>query len=203
MNYIKLFLVSCLVWAGSSASFADNRLYRYIDDNGQTVIRSTISPDKVALGYEVLDDKGRVIEKIDPLEENASEKYKQRQAESRKKQAQEEYDLSLIRRYSFVKDIEVERDRKLDELKVRVSILKGNLNGIRAELESAFGQAAKIERKGKTVDDGLKQRIESLEQKIISTEDVIKKRQEALEALEKEYVLAIERFSEIQALRGR
>ena len=197
--------VLALCWSLQSiaAAPANVRLYRYVDDNGQTVIRSSISPDKVALGYDVLDANGRVLETVPALEENASEKYKQRQKEEEAKKAQKDYDLSLVRRYSFVKDIEVERDRKLNELKVRVSVLKGNLNSIRAELETVYDEAAKNERQGKEINQALKTRIAGLEEKISSTEDVLQKRQEAITDLEAEYEVAIKRFSEIQALRGR
>lgn len=192
-----------LVSAWSFNSYAQNRVYRYIDGNGQTVIRSSISPENVALGYDILDDNGRLIETVAPVEDNASEKYQQRELAKKKQQQQDEYDLSLIRRYSFVTDIEVERDRKLTELKVRMAILKGNLNSVRTELETAYEEAATRERKGNKVDDALQKRINGLEQKISSTEDILQKRQHEMELLQNEYVRTIERFIEIQTLRGR
>ena len=202
MNITKIIVcILALVW--TVTCFAEVRMYRYIDDNGQTVIRSSIAPGKVALGYDILDSKGRIIETVDALEENASELYLENQKKERTRRKQEEYDLSLIRRYSFVKDIEVERDRKINELKIRVSILKGNLNGVRSELESAYDSAAKRERKGQKITSILQGRIDNLEAKITSTEDVLTKRQKAIKTLENNYIHSIKRFSEIQALRRR
>lgn len=176
-----------------------NKLYRYKDEKGQLVIRSTISAERTALGYDILDGKGRLIETVPPLVTSLSDKLEA----DRLKKEQEAFDLSLIRRYSFVKDIEVEKKRKITESSVRLSVLKGNLNGIRSELEAAYSEAAESERKGEELNPDLKKRIGQLENKITITEDQLQQRESEIKLLEEQYDRAIERFKEIDVLRNR
>lgn len=200
MKIMNFLLVSLLIMSWAKDSHAEkNQLYRYVDPNGLVVIRNTLPADRAGMGYDVLDSQGRLVETIPPQEKNLSEKIL---AEQEKKK-REEYDISLIRRYSFVEDIESERKRKVSELSVRVSILKGNLTGIRSELEAAYAEAAGSERKGEELPQPLKKRITQLEEKIKTTEDVLKNREEEITLLDQQYVRAIERFKEIQALKNR
>ena len=111
--------------------------------------------------------------------------------------------MSLLRRYSFISDIEAEKKRKIREMEISVSILKGNLNTVRTELEGEYEKAARLERAGRKPSEDLLSRIATLEKKITTTEDMLNKRRAARDITSLEYQQSIERFKELQVLRGR
>ena len=178
--------------------------YRYVNDEGHSVMHQTIPPQYVENGYDIVNDKGQVIERVPPKVTGAELKAREEAAQRAKEAtAQEEYDLTLLRRYSFVTDLESERDRKIRELSVRVTILKSNLSGVRHELEQEYKKAARYERSGKEAPEMIQEHITQLEAKIANTESNIAQSRFAIEDERDEYNTAIERFKELQVLRGR
>lgn len=187
---------------------ANGKYYRYVETDGTTVIKSTITPERAALGYEVLDASGRLLDRIAPaltgdeLVDYLRQKELQVQEQQLAKQ-REEYDISLLQRYSFVSDIEAEKKRQLAQLNTRSAILRGNLSSFRSELEQTYEQVANYERQNKSVPDNLKIRVGNLEEKISATEEMLALQGKEVESLDREYQKAIERFTQLDELRGR
>jgi hypothetical protein len=185
---------------------ADDVFYRYVDENGSTVINNSIPVDKTGDGYDVISSKGRVIRTVerqltaDELAKRSDEMIAEQKRKDNKLK-QDEFDLELLRKYSFVSDIEAEKERKIREMTVSATILKGNLYGVRSELEIEYDRAAAAEKKGKKVSKSLSERIETLEAKITTTEELLKKREADIEKTRKSYLYSIERFKELLALR--
>lgn len=197
-----LLLSSTVIWA------AAGEYYRYTDLNGNMVIDNDIPPELIKNGYDVIDKHGRMIRSIKPqaTEEQliaVTAERKKQQEEEAKLRAQAIYDLSLLRRYSFVSDIEAEKTRKIKEMEISVSILKGNLIGVRSELALELEKAAQIERAGRKLTETQQERIATLEKKITTTEDMLNKRRAARDITGLEYQRSIERFKELQIMRGR
>ena len=83
-------------------------LYRYTDKNGRVVLdRLGVPPEYVSQGYEVLNDKGRVIRVVPPA---PSLEERQRQAEEKAKASS---DAQLLRIYSEPADVDRALERKL------------------------------------------------------------------------------------------
>lgn len=199
---VILCFLSSVVWA------ANGKFYRYVEADGTTVIKSTITPERAALGYDVLDARGRLLDTIAPAltgDELADYLRQQEQQvqEQQLTEQQEEYDISLLQRYSFVSDIEAEQQRQVAQLNTRSAILRGNLASFRSDLEKTYEQVASYERQSKAVPDNLKKRVSNLEEKISATEDMLKLQAKEVEAVEREYQKAIERFTQLEVLRGR
>lgn len=197
-----LLLSSTVIWA------AAGEYYRYTDVNGNMVIDNDIPPELIKNGYDVIDKHGRMIRSIkaQATEEQliaVTAERKKQQEEEAKLRAQAIYDLSLLRRYSFVSDIEAEKTRKIKEMEISVSILKGNLIGVRSELALELEKAAQIERAGRKLTETQQERIATLEKKITTTEDMLNKRRAARDITGLEYQRSIERFKELQIMRGR
>ncbi len=193
--------LSSVLAAGELGAF-----YRYKDDNGNIVIDRSIPADKVKGGYEVLSESGRVIKVVDremTAEEIAAMTDKQRAEKNaeEKRLKQREYDLQLLRRYSFVGDIEAEKDRKVREMEAQSQIYRANLLGVRNELEMEYEKAAKFEKKGSQVPEHVTKRITSLEEKLSNTEELMQNLLDDMEDTRKEYLLAIERFKELKSIK--
>lgn len=124
--------------------------YRYIDDNGITVIsRQGVPPNYIGNGYDVLNERGRVIRTI-PRAPTAQERQQMQEA---KQQAQ--YDRHLLRLYSTPEDVERARDRKLVEIDGLIALVRGNLHSVTSNKAQLLSKAANMERSGKKVPEDI------------------------------------------------
>lgn len=122
--------------------------YRYVDDRGRTVHGSTVPPQYVKNGYEVLNDRGQVIQVVPrakTAEELAAEEATraQREAEEAVARVREEKDNLLLRLYRSPDEIA----RKRDE---RVTLIDGQLTALAAALAKVEAEAERLQ---KQVDD--------------------------------------------------
>ncbi len=124
--------LTCLALATVLAlpAIASGNFYRYTNDLGNTVVDDNVPPEHVKNGYEVLNDKGVVIEvvprELSPEEQEIADAQERLEQEALAEQQRlKEWDESLLMRYSTIEDIEAAQERALRDLKIRVSILKG------------------------------------------------------------------------------
>ncbi len=182
-----------------------DKLYRYRNAEGNVVVDYQVPAEYVAKGYEVLNEEGVVL-RVVPRELTEEEK---KQANAQKKleeaaRAEEErlrqWDESLMLRYSTVEDIEAARERALDSLRIRMSILKGNRRSLKQKVENYQAQAAEIERAGHEVDEARLQAIADLQSEIAATDRAIQDRQGEIEKVSASYQADIERFQQLKEL---
>jgi hypothetical protein len=184
-------------------------LYRYTNDEGVTVVDYQVPVAYVGKGYEVLNKDGMVVEVV-PRELTAEEKkvrnaqqeleYEARAEERRLR----EWDESLLLRYSTLEDIEAAQDRALRDLRIRLSILKGNKRSLKQQVESYQAQAADLERSGREVDVARIVAIEDIQAEIATTDRSINDRVQEIEEVSAAYQKDIDRFRqllEVVALR--
>jgi hypothetical protein len=175
-------------------------LYRYINDDGITVINSAIPPEFIERGYEVLNSNGTVF-KVVPRSLSPEERASRSTAESQKQLDEEEakrllkWDKSLLLRYSSIEDIEAARDRSLSELRIRISILRSNVRSLKLQIESNQSRAANVERRGGVVPVEMVAAIDVLHSEIKDTERSIEERIQETEVVEQGFQRDIERFA--------
>jgi chromosome segregation ATPase len=178
------------------------KMYRYYDADGKMVVDYRVPDEYLAGGYEVLNDKGMVIEVV-PRELTEEEKAQRDSDEQQRLAAEAEverlrkWDESLLLRYSTIADIEDARERALRELRIRVSILKSNKRSLKQQVENYQAQAADLERRGQEVDLERLQTIESLQQEIAATDRAIADRQREIEQVSDAYQADIDRFGQL------
>jgi len=174
-------------------------MYRYTNDEGVAVVAYQVPPEHVARGYEVLNEKGVTIDVVPrslSQEERASmntEERLAREAEEERERLQE-WDRSLLLRYSAVEDIEAARDRALRDLRIRVSILKGKQRSLRQQVENYQAQAADQERRGQSVDEAHLAAIEGLRREMARAERSLIEREREISDVVASYERDIERF---------
>jgi len=178
-------------------------LYRYVNDQGNTVVDYQVPPEYVKNGYEVLSSKGVVLRvvprQLSEEQQKAADAHRQQEeaAQAEEKRLRE-WDESLLLRYSTVEDIEAARERALRDLRIRVSILKSNKFALRQQVENYQSQAAELERRGQKVDAERLQVIKDLQGEIASTDRAISDRLKEIGAVEAAFAADIERFKQIQ-----
>lgn len=205
---LLLCLVLLLAGEASLVHAQGKEVYRYRNAEGNVVVDHRVPPEYVAGGYEVLNDRGvvvRVVPRTPSEEERADVSAQKRlQAEAREEEARlRKWDESLLLRYSAVADIEAARDRALRDLRVRVSILRGNLGSLRQQIENYQAQAADLERRGSDVDKELLQTIADLQKEVGVTERQIVERQCEVTKAQEQFSADIQRFSILEEVVQR
>jgi len=195
--------VVCLIFLlGHSLDSLARELYRYTNDQGNMVVDYQVPPEYVPKGYEILNEKGMVIEVVPrelSEEERANRDIQVRLAEEAQAEQERlrEWDETLLLRYSTIEDIEAARERALSNLRIRVSILKSNKRSLKTQVENYQAQAADQERRGQPVDVKHVTAIEELQGEIAITESDIVDRQAEIEQVSSEYEADIDRFSRL------
>jgi len=179
-----------------------DELYRYRNDQGNVVVDYQVPAEYVTGGYEVLNEEGMVIRVVprEPTEEEKKAADARRKLEEQANAERErlrKWDESLMLRYSTVADIEAARERALANLRIRLSILKGNRRSLKQKIENYQAEAADLERAGREVDMGRLRAIEKLQSEIASTERAIADRQREIEEIAADYQADIERFEQL------
>ena len=193
-----LLLVSFIV--GAVSAYSQGYLYRYVNDDGVTVVASEIPPEFVDNGYEVLGPTGTVVRTVERAlteEEKAdrnNERYKKKLAEE-EAQRLKEWDESLMIRYSSIEDIEAARDRALSELQIRISILRSNVRSLKAQVQSNQSRAADVERSGGKVPVEIVEIIDALQREIVEAERSITDRLREVEEVRAGFQKDIDRFA--------
>lgn len=193
----------CALLLSLTAVVEAKPLYRYRNAEGNVVVDYRVPAESVGSGYEVLNDKGMVIQVV-PRELTAQER-KEKDAEERRQQAAraeqerlQKWDESLLLQYSTVADIEDAERRALGDLQIRMSILRGNRRAIKQKVENYQAQAADTERAGRSVDVERLRAIESLQNEIAAIERDIAERDKEIEALSDSFKADVERFGMLQ-----
>lgn len=189
------------------ASSGSQKLYRYRNDKGVVVIDDAVPPQFTHNGYEILNSAGQVLEVVPrqlTAEElaNLSDEEKAKRDAKAREEKQQLYDESLLLRYSDVTDIEAARERGLKELQIRLSIVRGNMMQVKANLEREQQKAADIERGGRTVPDAMRANIDALRKQIELSESDIELRKKEVEDLKAEFQKEIDRFRYLTEVKG-
>ena len=207
-NFIKSVTLLTVALLLAPASLAAS-LYRYTNEEGVTVVDYRVPTDYVGKGYEVLNKDGVVVEVV-PRELTKEERkvrnsQQELEAEARAEERRlREWDESLLLRYSTLEDIEAARERALRDLRIRLSILKGNKRSLKQQVEGYQAQAADLERSGREVDVARISVIEDLQAEIATTDRSINDRALQIEEVSAAYQKDIDRFQqllEVVALR--
>jgi hypothetical protein len=147
--------------------------YRYVDGQGRVVLnRQGVPTEYISKGYEVLNDKGRVIRVIPPA---PSLEERKRLAEEK---AKAKSDAQLLRIYSEPEDVDRARDRKLSELDGLISVAQSNLHSLRTQQANLQAQAAEFERAGRPVPEHLLVQIDNIKAEQAGVEKDIQRYQQ-------------------------
>jgi len=151
---VSFFLV-CFLCLSSQSAFA-KKMYRWVNENGETIFSDQVPPEQSQLRRESLNEKGRVVEVTE------KEKSKEQQAIDNRlnalKKAQEKIiaqqaanDKVLLSTFRNVKDMEASLYATLQSLDAQRNMAQGNLKRVEDQLASQQKKAAELERNGKKV----------------------------------------------------
>jgi hypothetical protein len=129
-------------------------LYRYVDSRGVTVLdRQGVPAEYSGKGYEVLNQRGRVIQVVPPAP--SADQAREAQAAAQAAKIQADADAQLLHLYSSLSDVDRARTRKMAELDGLISAAQGNIQGLATQQAALQSQAADQERAGRQVPQSL------------------------------------------------
>lgn len=185
----------------SPPSHAEKLLFRYQDEQGRVVLNDTLPPSAVTRGYEIIKPGGQVVKRVEAaLPPGAAEEAEKARA---RQEQQKKWDESLLLRYSDVNDIREAKKRALSDIQVRISILKGNRNYLKTQVEREVFRAAEAERMGQEVSREQLDAIATLKQQLSDVEDLINVREEEKAKTSADYDRDLDRFAALlNAIEG-
>jgi len=146
-------LIATSAWAAN--------LYRYVNNEGITVLDRTIPPQFVPKGYSILNERGEVL-KVVPRALNEEEKAALR-LEQQRAADQAARDAELRRLYRTPDDVDQAMIAWVNRLYVEISLTNGQLSAKKGELSDLQSTAANVERSGKTVTPELMDQIHEVQ----------------------------------------
>lgn len=170
------------------------KFYRYHDDRGHVVINDRVPPEFVSRGYEVVNSWGQVIERIDPAA-TPEDIYQQKLALE-----QEQYDRTLMRRYSSEADIVSARDRYLRELNIRIDALENGLASAKQQLLDTQQELLNGPEEGHSV-ELLKKNEVLLREEVIETAQLLKERHAEVQESQLRFEKELNRLRQLKAAR--
>lgn len=140
------------------------QFFRYKDENGQIVINSSIPPEFVKNGYEILNEKGVVLKEVAP--QLSEEEIRRRRQEQERIANQEARDAELTKLYRSPIDVDRAMKTWLSRLDMEIRLKENRIAILRTEYNQLQSKAADQERAGKTVDESLLAEMEQIEEEI-------------------------------------
>ena len=186
MNYKKAMAAFILIIPALFIT-AEAKLYKWVDEKGVTHYGETIPPEYAGKDNVLFDDKGRVIKKNTQL--TAAERQAANEAAIQKRKSelsakeQNRKDKMLLNTYSNEKEIDLARDRNLQQVEALTNSIQ--LLQKSAE-ESAKGfqlEAKQFTAAGKPIPASLKKDIADADKKMIKLQQRLAKAQEKREAI--------------------
>lgn len=181
-------------------SFAD--WYKYVNEDGVTVLDSSVPARYVKHGYTILNEEGRVIEVIpraltdEELREREDE-LAERLRLAREKREQIVADQNLLILYSTPEDVERARDTKLASIEGFIDTQKDHLRRLQGQKRDLEARFADVERVGGTIEEQSLDRIRITEGRMAQIDAEIAGKRSEMDVLRTHYATDLKRVREL------
>ena len=203
---LLLILVSAPAWAQSTTQ---STTYRWVDDQGRVHYGDVIPNKDAGLGNVELDKQGRVKKenprsRLTPEERRRMEAEQLRRVEARRaEEAQRRRDRALLTTYVSEAEIDLTRDRALDQEEANLKGLRTRLNAAAEKLAYANGQLATQGKGGQGAPRAFTQMRDEAQAELAKLGDLIGQREKAREEIRQRYEADKLRFRELKAASPR
>ena len=183
------------------AAAAAAKMYKWVDDHGTTHYSETIPPEYANKDHTELSKSGRVIKKEVVLtpeqrrDKEAADTSKRTEEEAA--QEQKRHDNALLNTYSNVEEIDLARDRTLQQVQARINSISSQIRRANDELLALKNEANLTRSSGRTIPLSLKEDLQEAQARL----DNLKQDQEQAKAekvaIEARYVTDKARYKEL------
>jgi hypothetical protein len=150
---ILYYALSFMLLSTFSLSVSAAQLYRYKNEQGLMVLTQTLPAEYATKGYEILNEKGRVIKVIPPaltpeqIAERDAALERARLAEIEKKK-QDKIDEELKLLFSHPNDAVRVLERRIQDFKGLIEVKKAKISSLQVQIAEEEAAAAARQRKG-------------------------------------------------------
>lgn len=190
--------VASAIAAGKKAGeqeIPSGAMYRYRNANGQIVVSSTLPPDAVQRGYEVLDRQGNLIKEVEagPSPEDL-EAMRAQKEKMREQQRQKQEDERLLRLYAGPDDAIRARDRQIEALRLNIGYSRNNIDQVEEKLSEEISAAARFERQGREVPEQIQATIDRYQRQLQELNREVEGYKQDMQEVREEFAPIIKRL---------
>ena len=176
------------------------------NDLGIRECGNVVPPEYSQRRIEVLNDRGLVVEVIEPPKtkeqlEKEREQAQQHKMEEAARKEQERRDAILLNSYTTERDLLIARDTNVKAAQGQLDIAEGNLKLMQNNLADLENRAGNYERSGGKPPKTLVDEIEKTKLQIADKEKVIETRKEEKAAMEQRFNKDLARFRKLKGIK--
>lgn len=191
-------LGAALVLFAAFSTAAEAKLYKWVDDKGETHYGEVIPPEYANKDSVQFNEKGREIKKKEPKESesesgsgNSSSEDKQAATDRKRK------DKALVDTYSNEKEIDLARDRNLQQVEARINSIQLLIKSAQDSLDSYRKEADGLKQGGKKTPESLQSDITEGENRVAKLKEDLAKAREKEASVRANYEADKVRYREL------
>lgn len=179
------------------------KLYSWVDENGKTHFGNTVPPQYAQRGNAELNQRGVVIMKTDaaltPEQRKAKEEeLAQQKEEEKKKLEQKRRDKALLNTYTTDKEIDLVRDRNLQQGELQLQSMDLRAKQVQPRLEQARKRSEAMVAKKKPLPPDLQQEIGETEKEMKRMQEMIQQKRTEMDTIRARFEDDKKRFRELR-----
>ncbi len=184
---------------------AEAATYRWVDSSGRVHYSDTMPPQQAGMGHQELDKQGRVVKEVERTRRTPEE---QRRAEEALKRAEEERqraleerrrDRALMSSFTSESEIDLLRDRALNLERLQIDSLQAQMNNASEKLTYANAEINRRSAGGRRPPRSFLQMRDEAQNELARIGEMLRQRQNNLEAIRARYEADKLRFRELKA----
>ncbi|MES9992308.1 MAG: DUF4124 domain-containing protein [Candidatus Thiodiazotropha sp.] len=181
------------------------KLYKWVDDKGQTHYTQTLPPTDAHRARSHLDERGIVVREVDAAKTEEELRQEAEQERLRKEQQrlveeQQTQDRVLLRTFRSEDDIQMTRDGQLQAVDTSIRLTQSNIKRLKATLEDMESDAAKRELSGRQISKRMLQDIDVKRQALNDAYRSIIDREHDKNRIRQSFARDLKRFRELKKL---
>jgi len=191
--------VALLVLFGIPGFSAFAATYKWVDEHGVTHYGDSIPLEYRDRANIEMNKRGVILKKNDPALTVEERKAKEAELAKQRKQATEQKrkDTILMNTYSSVEEIDLARDRNLQQIELIIKNIQEQKKAVQADLDARRDLAEAYSQVNKPVPEGLHQDVEALEKNKQDLETAIAQKRKAADEIRARFEQDKKRYIEL------
>ena len=208
LTWIALALPPLLALGGIGQAWAEKRLFRWVDQDGNVHYSDVIPPSQSTQGHDELSKEGITRKTVEPpksREEYLREKELERLRSEQQKliEQQQASDRVLLATYRTEDEILLTREGKIASVDAAITVILSNVQRQKRVLTDLQSEAAGHERRGQKIPKNLQGRIDEAEKAIAAAYESIVRREQQKDSVRAEFESNLTRFRDLKQLTAK
>ena len=191
-----------LVLCAAFCTNAEAKLFKWVDDNGTTHYGETIPPEYANKDATKFSDKGRVEQRIEKL---TPEERRAREAEDAKKVTAQQAtveakrrDSALLNTFSNENEIDLSRDRSLQQVEARINSITTMLKSAQDSLVEHQKEQDGLVKQGKKIPNSLLEDLAEAEARVTKLAKELAQNEQELASVKARFEADKQRYRELK-----